>query len=231
MGETCKILHADSDIVLCVKPSGVLSQDAGEQSMPGLLRSALGTEEIYPVHRLDQAVGGVMVYTRTAEAAAALSRQIQRGAWAKTYLAVVEGTPEAPEGELVDLLYHDQRRNKTYVVTRERRGVKEARLLYRILATEQGRSLVAIRLLTGRTHQIRVQFASRGLPLVGDGRYGARDRQTPMGLWCFALGFPHPKSAAPMIATVPPPDLPPWDGFSRQLLQAVEKGFDNHFVH
>ena len=170
MGETCKILHADSDIVLCVKPSGVLSQDAGEQSMPGLLRSALGTEEIYPVHRLDQAVGGVMVYARTAEAAAALSRQIQRGAWEKTYLAVVEGTPEAPEGELVDLLYHDQRRNKTYVVTRERRGVKEARLLYRILATEQGRSLVAIRLLTGRTHQIRVQFASRGLPLVGDSK-------------------------------------------------------------
>lgn len=231
MGEACKILHADRDIVLCVKPSGVLSQDAGEQSMPGLLRSALGTEEMYPVHRLDQAVGGVMVYARTAEAAAALSRQIQRGAWEKTYLAVVEGTPEVPAGELTDLLYHDQRRNKTYVVTRERRGVKEARLLYRVLATAQGRSLVAIRLLTGRTHQIRVQFASRGLPLVGDGQYGARDRHTPMGLWCFALRFPHPESAAPMTATVPPPDLPPWDGFSQQLLQAVEIGFDNHFSH
>ena len=226
MGETCKILHADSDIVLCVKPSGVLSQDAGEQSMPGLLRSALGTEEMYPVHRLDQAVGGVMVYARTAEAAAALSRQIQHSAWEKTYLAVVEGTPEAPEGELVDLLYHDQRRNKTYVVTRERRGVKEARLLYRILATEQGRSLVAIRLLTGRTHQIRVQFASRGLPLVGDGRYGARDRRPPMGLWCWKLSFNHPATGKRMAASLLPPMLPPWEGFGAAWPQTVEKPID-----
>ena len=143
MGASCQILQEDSAIVQCVKPRGILSQDSGERSMPALLRSALGTEEIYPVHRLDQAVGGVMVYARTAEAAAALSRQIQCGKWEKTYLAVLEGAPDMPEGELTDLLYHDQRRNKTYVVTRERRGVKEARLLYRVLATEQGRSLVA----------------------------------------------------------------------------------------
>ena len=181
---------------------------------------------MYPVHRLDQAVGGVMVYARTAEAAAALSRQIQHSAWEKTYLAVVEGTPEAPEGELVDLLYHDQRRNKTYVVTRERRGVKEARLLYRILATEQGRSLVAIRLLTGRTHQIRVQFASRGLPLVGDGRYGARDRQPPMGLWCWKLSFNHPATGKRMAASLLPPMLPPWEGFGAAWPQTVEKPID-----
>lgn len=226
MGEACKILHADRDIVLCVKPRGVLSQDAGEQSMPALLRSALDTKEMYPVHRLDQAVGGVMVYARTAEAAAALSRQIQRGAWEKTYLAVVEGTPETPEGELVDLLYHDQRRNKTYVVTRERRGVKEARLLYRILATEQGRSLVAIRLLTGRTHQIRVQFASRGLPLVGDGRYGAFDRKTPLGLWCWKLSFDHPITGNRMDYALLPPMQPPWESFRRSLPKAEEKSID-----
>ena len=205
MGETCKILHADSDIVLCVKPSGVLSQDAGEQSMPGLLRSALGTEEIYPVHRLDQAVGGVMVYARTAEAAAALSRQIQHSAWEKTYLAVVEGTPEAPEGELVDLLYHDQRRNKTYVVTRERRGVKEARLLYRILATEQGRSLVAIRLLTGRTHQLRVHCAHAGCPILGDGQYGNSQAMafgfSGQQLLAKALSLPHPLTGAAVTLT------------------------------
>ena len=226
MGETCKILHADSEIVLCVKPSGVLSQDAGEQSMPGLLRSALGTEEIYPVHRLDQAVGGVMVYARTAEAAAALSRQIQCGKWEKTYLAVLEGAPDMPEGELTDLLYHDQRRNKTYVVTRERRGVKEARLLYRVLATEQGRSLVAIRLITGRTHQIRVQFASRGLPLAGDGRYGALDRKTPLGLWCWKLSFDHPTTGKRMNLALQPPMQPPWEGFRGSWLQTVEKPID-----
>lgn len=231
MEDSCKILHADSAIVLCVKPRGVLSQDAGARSMPALLRSALGTEEMYPVHRLDQAVGGVMVYARTSQAAAALSRQIQSGTWEKTYLAVVEGVPDAPEGELTDLLYHDQRRNKTYVVTRERRGVKEARLLYRVLATEQGRSLVAVRLITGRTHQIRVQFASRGLPLVGDGRYGACDRKTPLGLWCWRLSFAHPITGDRVDTVLPPPMQPPWESFLTAWPQTVEKSIDIDIAH
>lgn len=226
MESSCKILHADSAIVLCVKPRGVLSQDAGVNSMPALLQSALGTEEIYPVHRLDQAVGGVMVYARTAKAAAALSSQIQSGSWEKTYLAVVEGVPDAPKEELTDLLYHDQRRNKTYVVKRERRGVKEARLLYRVLRTEQGRSLVAVRLITGRTHQIRVQFASRGLPLVGDGRYGAFDRKTPLGLWCWKLSFDHPITGNRMDYALLPPMQPPWESFHRSLPKAEEKSID-----
>lgn len=201
------ILYQDKDIAVCVKPAGVDSQGG----MCALLREQLGGE-VFCVHRLDRAVGGVMVYARSAAAAAALSRAIAENALEKDYLAVCEGVPAPAEGAMRDLLYHDAAKNKTYVVQRQRRGVREALLDYRTLETQGGLSLVRVRLHTGRSHQIRVQFASRQLPLVGDGRYGAKSRGA-IALWAHALAFPHPVSGEALRFTAPPPEAPPWTDF------------------
>lgn len=174
-----EILYTDERMVVCVKPVGL---DA-EQGVP----QALGGG-VYPVHRLDKNVGGVMVYARTGQTAAALSRAIQEGTMIKEYVALVHGTP--PEaGDWTDLLFKDSGKNKVFVVNRQRKGVKPARLTFRRLTAGQT-SLVRIRLHTGRSHQIRVQFSSRGYPLVGDHKYGARDKaQAPMLFSC-QLTFP-----------------------------------------
>ncbi len=174
------VLYSDKNIVVCIKPVGVDS----EHELPQMLG---GT--VYPVHRLDKNVGGVMVYARTRQAAAALSRAIQEGTMVKEYVAMVHGTP--PEADdWTDLLWKDSAKNKVFVVKRERKGVKMARLeLHRLKAGEQ--SLVRIRLHTGRSHQIRVQFASRGFPLVGDHKYGSRDQATAPMLFSCCLTFPY----------------------------------------
>ena len=179
-----EILHLDSDFAVCIKPVGLDS----ESGVPEQLKQQLGGE-VFTLHRLDKNVGGVMVYGRTKQAAAALSKAITQGQMVKEYVAMVHGTP-APEGDWTDLLFKDSRKNKVFVVKRERAGVKSARLTYRLLrAGEQ--SLVAIRLYTGRSHQIRVQFASRGFPLVGDHKYGSRDGATEPMLYSCALSFPY----------------------------------------
>lgn len=178
------ILFSDDQIVVCIKPVGM---DA-EHDVPAALTESLGGE-IFTLHRLDQNVGGVMVYARTKASAARFSRLIQEGALVKEYVALVHGTP-GPEGDLTDLLWKDSRKNKVFVVKRERRGVKKARLTYRTLQAGE-KSLVRVRLYTGRSHQIRVQFASRGFPLVGDHKYGARDEVTAPMLYSCCLTFPH----------------------------------------
>ena len=184
-----EILEQTPQLVLCVKPVGVRAQGEAEADLPALLKRQLGCE-IYPVHRLDQAVGGVMVFAKTAPAAAKLSQAIAGETLQKEYLAVLERSPERAEGELSDLLFHDRTKNKTYVVSRQRKGVKEAKLAYRVLDVQNGLCLVRIRLYTGRTHQIRVQFASRGMPLVGDGKYGSRKNAASPALWSYALTLP-----------------------------------------
>lgn len=179
-----EILFSDRDIVLCVKPVGLDS----EIQMPAALKETLGSE-IYPVHRLDKNVGGVMVFARTQAAAASLSKAIQEGKLIKEYVALVHGTP--PEsGDWEDLLWKDSRKNKVFVVKRMRGGVKKARLEFTRLTSGE-ESLVRIRLHTGRSHQIRVQFASRGYPLVGDHKYGARDNAPAPMLFSCKLTFPH----------------------------------------
>lgn len=164
-----EILYSDGGIAVCVKPVGLDS----EQGMPQALKEQLGGE-IFPVHRLDQNVGGVMVYARTRKAAAELSRAVQEGTMVKEYVALVHGQPPE-QGDWEDLLWKDARKNKVFVVKRVRGGVKKARLEFTCLERREDTSLVRIRLHTGRSHQIRVQFASRGFPLVGDHKYGARD--------------------------------------------------------
>lgn len=177
------IIYSDKDLAVCIKPVGLDS----EARMPAALREQLGGE-IFPIHRLDKNVSGVMVYARTKQAAAALSKAIQEGTFIKEYVAMVHGTPPQ-EGDWEDLLFKDSGKNKVFVVKKERRGVKKARLKFlRLSAGEE--SLVRIRLYTGRSHQIRVQFSSRGFPLVGDHKYGSRDEKTEPMLYSCCLTFP-----------------------------------------
>ncbi len=184
-----RILHQEKDFVVCLKPRGVLSQAGAGETMISLLENQLGGE-IFPIHRLDREVAGVMVYARTRKAAAALSKAVQEGSMKKEYLAAVPGAPAEEAGIYEDLLLHDNRKNKSFVVERNRGGVKKARLSYRVLDQKGDISLVQVRLFTGRTHQIRVQFASRKMPLLGDGRYGGGSGK--IALWSARLTFPHP---------------------------------------
>lgn len=192
-----QILYEDPAVIVVIKEPGQLSEAAG--GSPDSLVTRLNARfsrkgesaRAYPVHRLDRGVGGVMVYAKTGAAAAGLSAAVRQNLLEKEYLAAVHGCPEPAEGVLEDLLWKDGRKNKTFVVSRMRKGVKPASLDYRVVETRAERSLVRIRLHTGRSHQIRVQFASRKWPLVGDGKYGARDKE-PLALFSCRLAFPHP---------------------------------------
>lgn len=172
--------------------------------MPQLLGKQLEKAYVAVVHRLDKEVGGVMVYALTQKAAAGLSKAVQAHKLGKVYNAVLQGVPEREQAVLEDLLYHDKTRNKTYVVDRPRKGVKDASLEYEVVQSGSQRTLVQIRLHTGRTHQIRVQFASRKLPLVGDGKYGGKEPGLPLCLWSRELSFDHPVTGQPMVFTQEP---------------------------
>ena len=209
------IIYQDKRILVAVKPAGVLSTDE-PGGMPSLVRQALGDERacIRTVHRLDAAVGGLMVFARSARAAALLSEQMRAGAFHKEYLAVVHGRPEPDSAELRDLLRYDGARRMSRVVPAPEKGAQEAVLDSALAAEADGLSLVRVRLHTGRTHQIRVQFSSRGWPLAGDRKYGRFPDRFPIALWSHRLAFTHPESGAAMDFSAPPPDAPPWTLFS-----------------
>jgi len=210
------ILFQDQLLAVCLKPPGVLSQDGPGGTLPALLREQLGCE-IFPVHRLDREAGGVMVYAKTSRAAGTLSAAMSE--FRKEYLCIVRGRPEAEEGTYRDLLLHDKARNKSFVVHRMRGGVKEASLDYRLLAEKDGASLVLVRLHTGRTHQIRVQFAGRGTPLLGDGKYGGGSGG--MALWSCALAFPHPSGERLAFRSLPEGAV--WEAFAGEIAAVFDK--------
>ena len=206
-----EILYEDSQIAVIVKPAGMASQSTprGDDCVAALRAHTGG--EIFAVHRLDTPTTGVMVYARTKQAAAFLSKEMAEGRFQKEYLALVHGRPVEPSGGMEDWLYKDAR-NKTYVVKRERKGVKKAILSYETLQTCADAaygtlSLVRIRLQTGRTHQIRVQFASRKMPVLGDGKYGAKDNAPFLGLACCRLTFRHPQTGEEMTFTHTPAEF------------------------
>lgn len=210
--EVCMdILYMDDDILICVKPARVLSTDE-PGGLPDLLREALHDPkaDIRTVHRLDRVVSGVMVLARNASAASELSRQIREGAFTKEYLAVVHGCPEGESGTLCDLLYRDKARRMTMVAREPGKGVQEAVLDYEVVCKAQGLSRIRIQLHTGRTHQIRVQFANRGMPLVGERKYAVLEDECEIALWSYKIGFTHPTTGKQMEFTKEPPETYPW---------------------
>lgn len=200
-----EILFEDNDIIVCIKPCGVLSQTdtAGRENMITLLQQHTNSE-IYPLHRLDKEVSGVMVYAKTKFAAASLSKDIAQHNFKKEYIALVHSSPENESGEMRDLLFKDSKKNKSFVVKTQRKGVKEAILEYKLIKTKNNLSCVLVLLHTGRTHQIRVQFASRGMPLVADKKYGAKDDFECIGLYSYRITFNHPKTKEQMQFTSNP---------------------------
>ena len=207
-------VYMDDDILVAIKPARVLSTDE-PGGMPQLVREALGDGEadVRTVHRLDRVVSGLMVLARNAEAASELSRQVRQGKFEKEYMAVVHGKPEQTEGTLRDLLYRDKARRMTMVAAEPAKGVQEAILHYRVMDAREDLSKVRIQLETGRTHQIRVQFASRGMPLVGERKYSTLEDPCEIALWSCRLCFRHPKTGKTMTFFREPPAVYPWDIF------------------
>lgn len=205
-----ELIYVDADIVVCLKPARVLSTDE-PGGVPDLVREALGdiAADVRTVHRLDRVVSGLMVLARNAKAASELSRQIREDEFEKEYLAVVHGCPEEAD-TLRDLLGRDKARKMTYVAQEMAKGVQEAVLDYTRLHSADGMSRVRIRLHTGRTHQIRVQFASRGMPLVGERKYSELNDPCEIALWSYRIGFTHPKTGERMEFTHEPLEIYPW---------------------
>ena len=213
------ILYDDNRILICVKPAGVISAGDEAGSMIDLLRKALGSETacVRSVHRLDAQVSGLMVFARSQAAASILSEEIREKQFEKEYLAVVHGAFEAPSGMLEDLLWYNRSLRKARVMDGPGKDVKKALLSYEVLGYSEAKnaSLVKIRLHTGRTHQIRVQFSSRDHALLGDRKYGAGEEDgCNIALWSWKLSFLHPQSGKPVFFCKNPPAVFPWDLFS-----------------
>ncbi len=206
-----EIIYQDSDILVCVKPARVLSTDE-PGGLPSLVRRALGDEkaDVRTVHRLDRVVSGLMVLARNAKSASELSRQIRDGEFEKEYIALVHGVPEGESGDYTDLLGRDKARRMTFVAKEPGKGIRQARLSYWVLGTKNGLSRVRIRLHTGRTHQIRVQFASRGMPLVGERKYAEINDPCEIALWSAHLCFTHPGTGKRVAFDKEPPREYPW---------------------
>lgn len=206
-----EIIYQDKDILVCVKPPRVLSTDE-PGGVPDLIRQELGdpNTNVRTVHRLDRTVSGLMVLARRSKAASELSRQIREGEFHKEYVAVIHGTPNEDAAELRDLLLRNKQERKTYIVTEPGKDVQEAILSYQVLNRAQDMTRVRIQLHTGRTHQIRAQFSGRGLPLVGDRKYGVPDESSEIALWSYRLAFNHPYSGKPMEFMLEPPSAYPW---------------------
>ena len=206
-----ELIYVDDDILVCLKPARVLSPDE-PGGVPDLARQAMDNPnaDVRTVHRLDRVVAGLMVLARNAKAASELSRQIRDNEFQKEYLAVVHGNPEQEAGTLRDLLGRDKARKMTFVALEPAKGVQEAVLDYQVLGNKEDMSRVRIQLHTGRTHQIRVQFASRNMPLVGERKYSELDDPCEIALWSYRIGFTHPKTGKKMVFSHLPPEIYPW---------------------
>ncbi len=211
------ILSENRSWLVAVKPPHLISEHTERQDGFADLLATRNGGYIGVIHRLDKGVGGVMLYAKTQGSAAWLSQAAQEHRLRKEYLAVLEGTPTDVAGELSDLLYYDRSKNKVFSVKRSRRGVKEARLAFRVLKTvlhpKTGKplTLVSVTPHTGRTHQIRVQFASRRLPLLGDRKYGGSG-STEIALWCRSITVPQQGNTPAETVTLDPTGEP-WDWF------------------
>lgn len=207
------VLFEDENLIVCVKPAGVLSEKGAGLSMPSLIEEHTGGEP-FTVHRLDRETMGITVYAKTRDCAAALSQSIRNGGVEKEYLAVVCGTLNEKSGSMTDYLLHDERKNLTKVVPENTKGAKKAELEYEIIAESGGFSLARIVLITGRTHQIRAQFSSRGCPLYGDRKYGGC--RGDLALCACSLAFTHPVTGEKLRFEISPDyGISPWNFFKK----------------
>ena len=232
MQDTPKILFEDNHLLVAVKPAGVLSQSdmTGSPDMLTLLKAYLVEKYNKPgdvylglVHRLDRPTGGVMVFARTSKAASRLSEQIRTNSFEKKYLAVINGRMEEPNATLEDYLFKLQKSNTSYVVRPNKKDAKQAILEYNEKAynKEQDLSLMEIKLKTGRHHQIRVQFASRGHSLYGDQKYGLKQNskygKKQLALWAYSLSFNHPTLNSRLSFEENPPQSGIWSIFENDI--------------
>ena len=217
------VLFLNKDFLACVKPQGLPSQPdtSGDDDMTSLLKQYLKArgenEDIFVLHRLDRATGGVMIYARNQKSAAELSRLVaEKDGFKKHYLTVVSGVPSEKCGNMTDYLYKDSAQKKSFVVKSERRGAKLASLDYELRSTAEidGKtlSLVAIKLNTGRFHQIRAQFSSRGMSVFGDGKYGSREKAPHFALWANKIAFTY-RGKKYEFEKAPDMDALPWNYF------------------
>ena len=223
--EKLTILYEDNHIIVVIKPQNVTSQEdrTKDKDMLSLVKEYIkekynkeGNVFVGLVHRLDRPTGGIMIFAKTSKAASRLSEQIRDNKIDKTYYAVTSSLPKDKQKELENYLKKDEKNNIVKIVPRSEAGAKHAKLYYKVLQTRNDHALVEVKLLTGRSHQIRVQFAGINCPLVGDGKYG-RDKEvssTNLGLWAGRIEFTHPVTKQKMIFAYPPPaDKEPWSQF------------------
>jgi len=219
------VISENENYIICKKPVGVSSQKSPDgKDMLSLIsqKVQIPISEIHPIHRLDNPVGGTMIYALGSKSASLLSKVISENKFKKEYLAVIHGEPEVGEAVLKDLLFKDSSRNKSFVVKRMRKGVKEASLEYKLLSTvchnEEKVSLIKIILHTGRTHQIRVQFSHRKMPLLGDRRYGSGKDDCNIALWSHKLSFVSPFDGKERVySSIPDIESFPWRLFDNSL--------------
>lgn len=214
-----EIIFEDNDILVINKPVGILSEDSpkGEKGIIYYLKTK-GYDNLHLLHRLDRNVGGVMIFAKNKKSAAIISKEITDGVFKKSYLAVVDGVPVSESGIYRDLLFKDSRKNRSYVVSRMRKGVREASLEYRVISERSEKSLIKIGLHTGRTHQIRVQFSHRKMPLTGDVHYGSKDKSCDIALYSNEIRFIHPSTQEPLcFKSVPDFNSYPWSIFGGDL--------------
>lgn len=213
------IIYEDNHLLVVEKPSNIPVQEDSSKDidMLTILKEYRKIKENKPgdafiglVHRLDRPVSGIMVFAKTSKAASRLSDQIRQNEFHKTYLAVIEGTPSSKD-KLEDYLIKNEKENKSYVTTKEKG--KYSCLEYQVLSTKNNMSLVEIHLITGRSHQIRVQFSSRNHPLIGDSKYGNNPNNIEIALFAKSISFNHPTTKEKLIFTLDMPNKYPFNQF------------------
>lgn len=229
------ILYEDNHVLVCLKPCNMPSQadSSGDADIQSLMKEYLaraygkqGNVYLGLVHRLDRPVSGLMVFARTSKAAARLSAQVREQTLKREYLAVVRGEMEQ-DGRLVDWLLKDGRTNRVSVCPKDTPGAREARLNYRVMGRRNGLTLVQVRLETGRSHQIRVQFAHSGHPLWGDARYGNGAPGEQIALFGAGLTLVHPVRKEPMFFRAFPKNAEPWSAFQEEIRETSDEQTEN----
>lgn len=223
-----EILYEDNHLLGIVKPVNIpVQEDAtGDDDLLSLLKDDVkerfnkpGNVYMGLVHRLDRPVGGAMIFAKTSKAASRLSESVRTHSFQKVYLTVVHGKPPASQGRLLNTLLKDAKSNTVSIVRKGTPGGKEAILDYTVLGSAEGYSLLKIDLLTGRSHQIRVQLSGIGCPLYGDQKYGSAVNKPgqQIALWSSLVGFPHPVTKDNIELVSLPPQIHPWSLWPQQL--------------